>query len=186
MLTAKDIEYIYKLLDVEMCDFDCGKICASKRKNKIPYCCENIKAMPVLYREEYKFLKAKTKMWKEHKPHKTEKLSELEFSIYAKCKGHKNCERRFRGIVCRNFPTYPYFNPGGKTIGLFFNRSLKGKCYLIDRPALIRKDFIEANIEFWNYLLPKIPMEWDFYIRLAEQTEKMLKRHGIRFVILKP
>ena len=64
MITKKDIEYIYKLLDIEMCDFDCGKVCSSKRKNQMPYCCENVTAMPVLYREEYKFLRPKTKMWK--------------------------------------------------------------------------------------------------------------------------
>ena len=125
-------------------------------------------------------------MWKKHKPHKDENLQELVFSIYAKCKGYGKCDRRFRCIVCRNFPTYPYFNSGGKTIGLFFNRSLKGKCYLIDRPAVIREEFIKANVKFWNFLLPKVPEEWDFYIKFAEQMEKMVKRHGRRFIVLTP
>jgi hypothetical protein len=186
MLTDKDIKHMYGLLDGEMCDFDCGEVCSLKHRKRMPYCCENINAMPVLYREEYKYLRSQTKMWKKHNPREGEHLDELEFSIYAKCKGYDKCERRFRGIVCRNFPTYPYFNAGGKAIGLFFNRSLKGRCYLIDRPGVIRKEFIKANIEFWNFLLPKVPDEWDFYIKFAEQMERMVKRHGRRFIILKP
>jgi hypothetical protein len=186
MLTEKDIKHMYKLLDVEICDLDCGKICAANRKSRVPYCCENVAAMPVLYRKEYKYLRSKTRLWREHKPRKGEGLEELEFSIYAKCKGYEKCERRFRGIVCRNFPTYPYFNEGGKVIGLFFNRALKAKCYLTDRPALVRKDFIKANIEFWNYVLPRIPEEWEFHIKFSEKMKKMVQRHELRFIVLTP
>jgi len=186
MLTPKDFKHIYKLLDEEICDFDCGEICSDRNRNGLPYCCDNETAIPVLYHEEYEYLKKRTDMWKKHKPKKSEKLEELEYQIYAHCKGPAHCEREHRGIVCRNFPTYPYFDDDGKCIALFFNRTLKGQCYLIDRPALIRKEYIRTNIEFWNYILPKVKDEWDFYRSFAKKMERMANRHELNFVLMWP
>jgi hypothetical protein len=186
MLTDRDIEHSLKLLREEICDFDCGAICASRNRDGVPYCCDNSTAIPVLYREEYRYLKKRTGMWRHHKPKKSEKLEDLEYQIYAKCRGPENCEREHRGIVCRNFPTYPYFDKNGKCVALFFNRTLKHQCYLVDRPALIRKEFIQANVRFWNFILPKVKGEWDFYRSFADRMERMAKRHGINFVLLRP
>ncbi len=186
MLKKKDFDHIFELLDEEVCDFDCGEICSGRNRESLPYCCDNETAMPVLYHEEYDYLRKCTEMWKKHKPKKGEKLEELEYQIYAKCEGPAKCDRRYRGVVCRNFPTYPWFDDDGKVIALFFSRTLKGKCYLVDRPALIRKEFIGTNIEFWNYVLPKVKGEWDFYRSFAKQTEKMVRRHGLNFILLWP
>ncbi len=186
MLKEKDFKHIFKLLDEEICDIDCGEICSSRNQEGIPYCCDNETAIPVLYHEEYEYLKTRTDMWEKHKPKKKEKLEDLEYQIYVKCRGATECDRRYRAVVCRNFPTYPYFDESGRVIALFFNRTLKGQCYLVDRPALIRKDFVRSNIEFWNYILPKVKGEWDFYRSFAKKVEKMVRRHDLNFVLLWP
>ena len=186
MLRKRDFEHMRRLLEEEICDFDCGAICSGRNQERIPYCCDNEISAPVLYHEEYEYLTKRTDMWKKYKPKKSEKLEDLEYQIYAKCRGPAKCDRLHRAIVCRNFPTYPYFDEDGRAIALFFNRSLKGKCYLVDRPALIRKEFVRKNIEFWNYVLPKVKGEWDFYRSFAKGMEKMVRRHGLNFVLLRP
>ena len=46
-LTRKDVVTLLELASEEICDFDCGEVCASKNRNKIPYCCDDDKVIPL-------------------------------------------------------------------------------------------------------------------------------------------
>ena len=108
-----------------------------------------------------------------------------ENQVMARCKGPKKCDRRYRGLVCRNFPTYPYFNGKGRVVGLFFSRTLNGKCILVDQPDMIRKRYIRSQIKFWNYLLDRVPGEREFYQKFAASSEKRQRTLGKKFIVLR-
>ena len=188
-LKVKDIEKLLEFTSEEICDFDCGEICSRKNRNRIPYCCDIDKVVPVLYREEFDYFKKRTDMWRLFRPRcKEEKkmVDELDKNqVMARCKGPKKCDRRYRGFVCRNFPTYPYFNGKGRVVGLFFSRTLNGKCVLIDRPEIIRKEYIRSQIKFWNYLLNRVPGEREFYQKFASSSKKRQRTLGKKFIVLR-
>ena len=188
-LTQRDVRILLDLTDEEICDFDCGQICARKNRNKIPYCCDIDKVIPILYRSVFEYFQKHTDMWCLFKPrnkHERKMVEELEdYQVMARCKGAQKCERHYRAFVCRNFPTYPYFNSHGRVVGLFFSRTLNGKCILIDRPEFIRKKYIRANIEFWNYLLDRVTGEREFYQKFARTSEKRHGSLGKDFIILR-
>ena len=188
-LKQKDMKILLELTSEEICDFDCGAICSKKSINKIPYCCDIDKVIPVLYRGEFDYFNKRSDLWKEFKPrnkHERKLVDELESNqVMAKCKGPKKCDRRYRGFVCRNFPTYPYFNSSGKVVGLFFSRTLNGKCVLIDHPEFIRKKYIRDNVKFWNRLLELVPDELEFYQQFAKTSEKRMRSIGKEFIVMR-
>lgn len=188
-LIQKDVKVLLEFSDEEICDFDCGEICSKKNRNRIPYCCDIDKVVPILYRAEFEYFQKRSDMWRIFKPRNKEEkkmVEELEnYQVLARCKGPKKCDRPYRGFVCRNFPTYPYFNSRGRVVGLFFSRTLNGKCVLIDRPDFIRKKYIRANVKFWNYLFDHIPGEREFHQKFAATSEKRMRTLGKEFIILR-
>ena len=189
-LTRKDVVTLLDLASEEICDFDCGEVCASKNRNKVPYCCDDDKVIPVLYRGELEYFQKRSQLWREFKPrtkHERKLVNELEdHNVMARCKGPAKCERDHRGFVCRSFPTYPWFGRNDRVTGLYFSRTLNGKCVLIDRPELIRKKYIRNQIRFWNYLLDRVDGEREFYRDFAASSKKRLTSHGKEFIVLKP
>ena len=188
-LTQKDLKILLELSDEEIANFDCGAVCAKKNRNKIPYCCDVDSVIPVLYRAEFEYFQKRSKLWREFRPrsrHEKKMVAELEdYYIMAKCRGPAKCERKHRGLVCRNFPTYPYFDKAGRLVGLFFSRTLNGNCVLIDRPDLIRKKYIKSQMKFWNYLFDRMEGEREFHMKFAQTSEKRLKSIGKNFIVLR-
>jgi len=188
-LSEKDIKILLDYSSEEIADFDCGEVCSRKNRNKIPYCCDDDKVIPVLYTAELDYYKKHSRLWREFRPrnkHERKMAEELEsYNILAKCKGPGKCEREYRAFVCRNFPTYPYFNGNGRVVGLFFSRTLNGKCVLIDKPELIRKKYIRGQVKFWNYIFDRIPGEREFHMQFAKTAEKRMKSLGKEFIVLR-
>jgi thiol-disulfide isomerase/thioredoxin len=188
-LSEKDIITLLKLSSEEIADFDCGAECSKRNRNKVPYCCDIEKVIPVLYRAEFDYFSKRSKMWREFKPRnkaEREMAEELEgYNMLAKCRGVAKCERENRGFVCRNFPTYPYFNKSGKVVGMFFSRTLNPNCILIDKPDLIRKEYIRSQIKFWNYIFDRVPGEREFHMKFAKTSEKRMKSIGKEFFVMR-
>jgi len=187
ILRHKDIEEFYRLLDEEIAEFDCGAKCAPRNRNKVPYCCDISKAIPLMYREEYDYVRRHTAMWQPYRlKDKGEKLDELEYHVYLECRGPAQCERPWRSIVCRIFPTYPAMDEDGRPIGLFFNTVLRDKCHLVGRPELVRPAFIRNHVAFWNLLFERHAGERDFHAGLFRQTQARYRRLRKPFIILMP
>jgi hypothetical protein len=187
LLRPKDIRDYYRLLDEEIADFDCGELCARRNRNRIPYCCDVAKAIPLMYREEYDYVRRHTRMWRPYRPEDPdEQLDELEYHVHVECRGPQRCERRWRSIVCRIFPTYPYMDEADRAVGLFFNAVLRDKCILVNRPDLIRTAFIRSHLRFWKALFERHEGEREFHVQLARQTEARHRRLGKPFIVLMP
>jgi hypothetical protein len=186
-LRHSDIEEFYRLLDVEVADFDCGAICARRNRSGVPYCCDISKTVPLLYHEELDYVRRHTRMWRIHKPTNShEEFDELEYHVYAECRGPERCERRWRSIVCRIFPTYPYMDENARAIGLFFNTVLRDRCFLVERPELIRPAFVRSHLAFWNLLFERHAGEKEFHAQLCRQTEARYRRLRKPFVVMMP
>ncbi len=189
-LTVKELKRLYRDFDIPVSAFDCGEVCAGRRRRKIPYCCDHYEAVPVLYREEYAFLRARTSMWRPFRgrnPAERKMVRDLrEDHIYTVCSGPKSCDRRYRGLVCRIFPVYPYLNASGEITGLYFNRTLRGKCILVDRPDFVQPAYIEQAISYWNAFLDLRPEEHEFYCRLTRSTENRVHGQGRRLIVIRP
>jgi len=186
-LRQKDIREFYRLLDEEIAEFDCGALCAPRNRNGVPYCCDVSKAIPLMYHEEYDYVRPRTRMWRPYRPKDpNEDLDEMEYHLYVECRGPERCERPWRSIVCRIFPTYPYTDDGGRAIGLFFNTVLRDKCYLAGRPELIRPAFVRNHLTFWNLLFERHEGEKEFHAELSRRTEARHRRLGKPFTIITP
>ena len=115
-----------------------------------------------------------------------EKLGKMEYHLYVECPGPSLCERQWRSIVCRIFPTYPYMDENGRATGLFFNTVLRDKCYLVGRPELVRTAFIRNHLELWNVLFERHGGEQAFHAALSRQTEARYRRLGKPFIVMTP
>jgi hypothetical protein len=187
VLRHQDIREFYALLGEEIADFDCGAVCAKRNRNGLPYCCDVSKTIPLMYREEYEYVRRHSSMWRPYKPRDPdEKLDELEYHLYVECRGPGRCERAWRSIVCRIFPTYPYMDEDGRAIGLFFNTCLRDKCHLAGRPELVRAAFIRDHLKFWNLLLERHEGEHEFHMALSRQAEARHQRLRKPFVVMMP
>ena len=96
------------------------------------------------------------------------------------------CERPWRSIVCRIFPTYPYVDGQDRATGLFFNTCLRDKCYLVGRPDLVRPEFIRSHLRFWNVLFDRHKGEKEFHADLCRQTEARHRRLRKPFIVMMP
>ncbi|MBN1919066.1 MAG: hypothetical protein JW889_14265 [Verrucomicrobia bacterium] len=187
MLRPQDIQEFYALLDEEIADFDCGAVCAARNRNKMPYCCDISKAIPLMYFDEYEYVRRHSAMWRPYVPKDPkEKLDELEYHLFVECPGPARCERPWRSIVCRIFPTYPYVDDDERAVGLFFNTCLRDKCHLVGRPELVRQAFIRNHVQFWNLLFERHEGEKAFHVNLCRQTEARHRRLRKPFIVMMP
>lgn len=178
-LTDAEYEAIYRDFNAPPTRFDCGKRCAPHNEG-IPFCCDDEWAVPVLYRTEWAFLKARTDLWRRFRPrNRTERrmVEEThEDHVFAVCRGAHACDRRFRSITCRIFPFYPFLDPEGNLLGLVYNYTLEGKCVLVDRPRWVTRRYRREALRFWRRLLERLPEEKAFFIRESAQFRRIMSR----------
>lgn len=182
VLTDKKLGRFYRLLSAPMTDFDCGKLCAPDNGG-VPACCEAETTYPVLYVDEFKWLRKKGKFWKRMRLKKkaARKLAgELhESSLLARCPGPAACKRASRAIVCRIFPFEPHLNEDGRVQGLTFNFDMEDRCPLIGRPESdFNPVYIRNSIIFWKELLALMPEEHDLYMEESDKLRRKFRRKG--------
>jgi len=91
VFTEKELDHYYDLLDESLTPYDCGKLCSPTNGGE-PFCCTLDNAVPMLYREEFRYLKERTKMWQRWQPDnsrdkKQKKDEETPILIFCECKG---------------------------------------------------------------------------------------------------
>ncbi len=172
----------YRLLSPAMTDFDCGKLCASDNGG-IPACCEDETTYPVLYVDEFKWLRKKNRFWK-RMPLRNRVARKLardlhQNSLLAKCPGPAACNRSSRAIVCRIFPFEPHLDEEGRVQGLTFNFEMEDRCPLIGKPeSLFNPVYIRNSIVFWKELLDLMPEEQDVYMNESARLRRQFARKG--------
>jgi hypothetical protein len=178
-LQEEDFEYLYKLLTAPIVDFDCGAICSLTNEG-VPVCCESDSVVPILYKNEYKYVSSKCSLWREFYPETKEDKKLIEESGYDDvlciCRGAKDCNREYRSMVCRTFPFYPYLDKKGNFLGLTYNYDFEGSCLLIGRPKIVNTEYIHQAIDAWKYIFKIDSAEKQAHMDYARTIDR--KRRG--------
>ena len=182
VLTDAVLSRFYRLLSVPMTDFDCGKLC-SPTNDGVPVCCDSRVTYPVLYRDEFRWLRRKSHFWKRmslRNPEARRVAEDLhENSMLARCPGPARCRRRRRAIVCRIYPFEPHLSREGEILGLTFNYDMEDRCALIGKPeSTFNVGYIRNSILFWKELLSLLPEEHDLYVDESEKLRRRFARKG--------
>lgn len=196
-LTEEEVAYYYSLLNEELTDFDCGQLCAPYNDGT-PYCCSSENAVPLLYKNEFKYLQKLGDLWHEWKP-ETKEDKELKETagddqIFCECKGIAHCVRDQRSITCRTFPLEPYIDRRGVFTGLTFLREFTDtdpdtgriKCPMTRRKKDIRQEFIDSHFIFWEKMLLRKEDEYETYVDTSKALRRERTRTGRKFEVLLP
>ncbi len=196
-LTKEEVPYYLSLLNEEVCEFDCGELCA-KDNNGEPYCCTVENAIPLLFKSEYEYFNEKGDLWYIWKA-QSEDEKEIEESarkdqVFCDCGGASNCKRDLRSITCRTFPLEPYIDRRGVFVGLTFlydftikdDETGKIKCPLTKKPAHIRQEFVDASFIFWEKIMLRVREEYDTYVDSSHDLRRKRDKKGFKLKILYP
>ena len=188
-IKPKDWERIYKAFMLTAIKDDCGKLCAPD-EDDIPICCNEERALPVLYKSEYDFVIKRTKMWKKLKPRTATEKKIVEETdddnVYVRCRGHKACDRDYRGITCRIFPFYPYLNLDGELLGLCYNYAVDDDCWLVDKPEIVEREYIERTLEFWEFIFERMPEEKELFMEESTNLRRLKSRQKKQVIVMTP
>ncbi len=180
---------LYSLLDDPITKRDCGSLCAPANGG-VPFCCDVHNAVPLMYKEEYKFLKSRTDIWSPWKPRRKGDEALLEDlasdQIFCECKGVQHCERENRSISCRTFPLEPYIDKRGELVGLVFNSVFLGRCPLTEKKHLVRQAVVDKHFEFWDRWTDLKDDEFQLYYDLSKTLRRRRGQTKKEFVILWP
>ncbi|MBN1115372.1 MAG: hypothetical protein JXA66_08530 [Oligoflexia bacterium] len=186
-LNEDDFRYLYNILDANITDFDCGAICALENDG-VPVCCEVNVVIPILYKNEYKYVNRHCKLWKRFKPenaHDKRLIKDCGYDdIMAICRGHKDCNRNYRSMVCRTFPFYPFIEKNGNFLGLTYNYDFENKCILVGHPGMVNPVYIKQSLKAWNYVFDKDEAEYDAHYDLSRVIENKRRRKGKKIDII--
>jgi hypothetical protein len=178
-LKEKDFSYLYQVLDIPVTDFDCGSVCAKKNKG-VPVCCEVNVVVPVLYSNEFKYVKKRSTLWKHFvadTKHDKRLKDECSYDeVMCTCNGAHSCERKFRSFVCRTFPLTPYITAKNDFIGLTYSYDFEKKCPIIGKPGLIKQSHVNSAIKAWSFVFDKDYFEFCAHFEVSRRFDRLRKR----------
>ena len=186
-LTERQLRRFYRMLSVRMTDFDCGARCAP-RNSGVPYCCDRERVVPLLFKDEYKWHRAKGTFWQKM-PVRTKEEKKLvqdlcSYNVFAVCPGVQACRRTQRALVCRLFPFEPFIDDEGCVLGLVYIGGENGDCLLMGKPQRIyNPTYIRNCIRVWQELIDTFPEEKDMYMHESKKRKRRAARRGetVRF-----
>ena len=166
MFTPAQIEELLDTLTVPVTEIDCGTLCAPDNDG-VPICCDKNRIVPVLYKPEYRLLRARSDLWRPFRP-QTRQQRELGEDMRScdrlcECKGVAHCERDNRSLACRTFPLEPYLDHDGRLVGLVWNMDFEGTCPLVASRYKVRQDYIEQAMAMWTKAFGWSEREREFY-----------------------
>jgi hypothetical protein len=175
MFTPAQLEELLATLTVPVTEIDCGTLCAPDNDG-IPICCDKSRIVPVLYKTEYRVLRARSDLWRPFRP-QTKDQRELGEDMRScdklcECKGVAHCERDNRSLACRTFPLEPYLDHDGELVGLVWNMDFEGTCPLVMSRHKVRQDYIEQAMAMWRKAFEWAPKEQEFYMGHSQTTRR--------------
>jgi len=187
--TAANWGILYNAFTAEVCDFNCGTLCAPDNGGE-PACCRNDGCAPILYKDELRYLKSNTDMWRRRRARNEEERKEFaeieDYICYGGCKGVTHCDRRYRSLTCRFFPFEPYIEKSGQFPGLTWVYRCDYLCPLIgNREVRINQEYIDQSVRVWWSMFALYPEEYSCYYEESEKTRRTLKRRGKRVRIFR-
>jgi hypothetical protein len=174
--TPQDFKDIYTRFDAPISTMDCGVKCGPYNERGVPFCCDLQYAVPTAYLSEWQYLKANTNLWREwHSADSTltagERVKEEvelkqetpEGMILIACLGHKQCQRNFRSLTCRQFPFFPYVDSQGSFLGLSYYWDYEDLCWVISNMHVVTDEYITQMIAAFEEIFKRIPGELENY-----------------------
>ena len=188
-LSSEELHELFELMSHPMISFDCGQLCRDTGDG-MPVCCDHSNFHPLLFTDEYKWLKAhRGAQWKKFVPKSKldrKEVKELaDHLIFADCPGIENCNRDNRALVCRFFPFEPHVCGDGKVQGLAFITEDEKKCPLVKKPRkTFSKRYVNASIKVWQKIIDAYPDEKELYVSESKKRERRAKRKDKRVRLL--
>lgn len=189
-LSHEELHELFELMSNPMISFDCGELCRDKIAGT-PYCCDHSNFHPLLFSDEYEWLKAhRGAEWKPFQPKtKLEKREVKELCdhlLYANCPGIKKCNRDTRALVCRFFPFEPHLDKEGNIEGLAFITNDPKQCPLVKKsPDTFKREYIDASIKVWQKIIDTFPAERDLYATESRKRKERARKKKQPFHLVK-
>ena len=73
------------------------------------------------------------------------------------CKGHEQCQRNFRSLICRSFPFFPYLSRQGELIGLSYFWDFEDRCWIISNLNSVSQEFRSQFMLVYDFLFEQTP-----------------------------
>jgi len=183
-LTDRRLRRWYRLLSVRMTRFDCGTLCAPANDG-IPYCCDRDQVVPLLYRDELRWHRRRSRFWRRSKPrtrHAKKLAAEIvDDVVLADCPGVAGCRRGLRALVCRTFPFEPHLDDDGRLLGITYQYSVEAECPLVGRPRrTVNEAYIGNALTFWSEVLDVFPEEREMYTAESKKLRRRFQKSGRR------
>jgi hypothetical protein len=176
-----DFRTLYDHFNASTTALDCGKMCAPFNVSGKPFCCDICHAVPVAYKPEWAYLKARTGLWHlwrgdECTEDPTDPAGLLEETpehlLLLSCKGPSFCEREFRATSCRQFPFFPYITSDFRFIGLAHDWEFESKCWILSHLDLVSEDYRREFIQTFDLLFSYWMDDFDSYAALSEEVRE--------------
>ncbi len=188
-----DYRHLYQQFDLPISDRDCGQYCAQHNPNAIPFCCDINYAIPVIYKQEWKYLKKHTDMWQAWRSEDYQKPGLNNFEVSLKtpknmllmvCKGVNACQRGYRSFSCRQFPFIPYVTADYRFIGMAYDWNFESQCWLISNLGEVSLAYRQAFVNVFDAIFTHWQGEFDSYGELGEELRMHFKEQKRRLPIL--
>lgn len=172
---------LYDSFDTPVTTLDCGLMCAPHNPRGIPFCCDICCAVPVAYKDEWRYLRASTRLWHPWRGDECaaemSERSELESQTpphlrLLACRGPRYCERKNRAVSCRQFPFYPYLTSDNRFIGLTYDWEFTDKCWVISNLHLVTEEYKCQFIRTFDLLFETWLEDMDCYAELSAETRE--------------
>ena len=172
---------LYEAFDVPITEQDCGLMCAPHNPRGIPFCCDICCAVPVAYKEEWRYLHANTSLWhpwrgdecaeEKSDPAELRNQTPPHLRLLA-CRGPQFCERPNRAVSCRQFPFYPYITRDFSFIGLTYDWEFTSKCWVVSNLHLVTDTYRREFILTFDRLFETWLEDLDCYAELSAETRE--------------
>ncbi|MEM9122238.1 MAG: hypothetical protein AAGB03_02855 [Pseudomonadota bacterium] len=152
---------------------DCGRYCAPLNGGT-PVCCDPGHAIPIVAREEWRLLKARTDLWRRFKPFDAvseDIVHSLDTSCIAvECRGAAFCEGPIRSLACRTFPFVPYITRDGRVVGVSIYWTFRDRCWIQSRLDAVDPAFVAEMLATYETVFQADP---DERVPFVEQSASM-------------
>ncbi|MBI9049906.1 MAG: hypothetical protein JEZ00_10825 [Anaerolineaceae bacterium] len=177
---------LYDQFNAAITHLDCGEQCAQHNPSGKPFCCDICQAVPALYDAEWHYLHVNTDLWAlwqgNECPECAERIVELKsatpaYMLLGACLGHRQCQRNYRALSCRQFPFFPYITDDYRFIGLAYEWTVEETCWVINNLDMVLPTYRQEFVAAFDHLFDMWPDEMESYAVLsAEMREVFLSR----------
>lgn len=170
---------IYDGFRAPLSSVDCGRMCAP-HNNGQPVCCSTAHAVPIVDVDEWRLLKARTRLWHIYRPSdavgKAIKADLHRDCRAIECKGPAHCERDNRSLSCRTFPFFPYITREDEIPGLAYYWTFEDRCWVMSNLGTVERPFVEEFLAAYEAVFAHDRKEYESLKDHSAQMRRVFTR----------